>query len=393
MMNSILRRKPHTGNSQVRFAVEEGIPAEPIRKTPFYRNVLLVMTEICKASQIFVGLMMAFCLSVPCLARAEAAYSDEFIEASDPAVRCVRLSAGFAYVFSNAAAGEVTVRLKSDMNLSRTLLVGGGGGGGYPVGGGGGGGGVIVQDLELKLDSYALLKLSVGAGGAVNCNGGKSSLTVGDVTTTAIGGGSGGFWGDYDGANHAEPGGSGGGGAMNAHGGSGTSGQGNDGGYAAGYTAGGGGATQVGGDGSDAKGGDGGEGLVSDITGTSVVYGSGAGGGGYFGQKPGGKGGTNAGDGGGSNNGYTSTGGTDGTGGGGGGSCADWAAASPGGSGTVILLLKPTKGFFQIENDYSDIPETAIEPAVGFDRLTAGMVATATNWTNEDKMLQGQCLG
>ena len=325
------------------------------------------------------------------------AYSDDFLQTTDPAVRGLALPTGVAYVFTNAAAGEVSVLVRDDMRLERFLVVGGGGCGGQPAGGGGGGGGVIDGDEPVVLEAGSQLTIAVGAGGfgkaSEQNNGGNTSFAFGGRSYVAVGGGSGAYWGGFTGY----AGGSGGGATAHAAGGAGTAGQGfSGGGWPGGdYASGGGGATEAGRGGSAAKGGDGGEGLASDITGVSVVYGSGGGGSGIWGNSAHGKGGTNAGDGGGNDNAYQATAGVDGTGGGGGGDCYkdNVARVGKGGCGTVILLLKPKTAMAIVDNNQPLVPETAIEPVAGAHAFAEGAVMRALDWSDPETLVKGRCIG
>lgn len=231
-------------------------------------------------------------------------YEDPVIRTDDASVRAVVLPTRFAYVFTNTTS-SITVSLKDEEKLSRTLVVAGGGAGGMAVAGGGGGGGVI-RSSDSRIVTGGVV-LSVGQGGvaadttATLTKGGDSMLTVNGVTETAKGGGIGLGWGQTVGA--AQNGGSGGGGTMKRNGGTGTSGQGYSGGSTSSLygSGGGGGASEAGHPYDAALGGVGGEGVTDDITGEPCVYGSGGGGGGgsnTTGTFVSGKGGTNAADGG-----------------------------------------------------------------------------------------------
>jgi hypothetical protein len=254
------------------------------------------------------------------------------------------------------------------------LLVGGGGGGGSFGGGGGAGAVLLITDYTLSAGSYTI---SVGRGGTggVNSgsngtNGGDTSIVIGGVTYTAIGGGGGGTRDQAAGGvgRAGSNGGSGGGGSHGEAGNlllnvGGTStkntysgwtsygnagGEGKD-GTATGYGSGGGGG--AGGEGAIAGGNIGGNGgagidLIS-IFGTGVGH-SGwfAGGGGGASHVTGTVGLGNGGNGllGGGGNGpltYTANGnpGLANTGGGGGGSGYTFIGGD-GGSGVVIIKLK-----------------------------------------------------
>lgn len=223
---------------------------------------------------------------------------------------------------NTAVAGTATVTY---------LAVGGGGGGGNynGVGGGGGGGGLLAGADTLGPGAYAV---TVGAGGASQANGGRSTFNG----HTAIGGG---YGGTQAGTAAGASGGSGGGGegtdgSFNPEpGGAGS--QGNAGGAGASdpppqvHQAGGGGGG-AGGAGADAVwqtspdkafGGNGGAGSTSSISGSSVTYAGGGAGAGTDGAGSGGSGGGGA----------AAGNGTNALGGGGGG------GGGNGGSGTVIL--------------------------------------------------------
>jgi len=223
---------------------------------------------------------------------------------------------GFYLPFSIEETASLGTSFSSDY-----LVVGGGGGGGAGEGGGAGGGGMVVGTLSAILGiSYGI---TVGAGGALNTNGGNSRFDLATGYgggTTRANGGSGGGGGNTNGSSNqgnsiqtSPTGGTGYGYA----GGNKVSG----GGYGDG---GGGGAGGAGGDITGfAVGGNGGPGRASSLSGTSVTYAPGGGGFGNSGAHgSGGSGATGANSGRGGN-----------TGGGG----------TTGGSGVVIIKIPDTR--------------------------------------------------
>ena len=238
------------------------------------------------------------------------------------------------------------------------LVVAGGGPGGRgdEVGGGGGAGGLVYSASQsLTSINYPV---SVGAGGALQSNGGNSQF---GTLTVAVGGGKGGG-GDGQDPNTGASGGSGGGGGRSgtptAASGNGTSGQGNNGGtgYNGGtngtrFCGGGGGAGAVGQNGTSSSGGNGGAGLSTyssfgSATGTGqnisgTYWYAGGGGGGNFTSSSYGTGGNGGGGQGRTWSGANATSGTATTGGGGGGgngySSTPGNAPGTGGSGVVII--------------------------------------------------------
>ena len=221
------------------------------------------------------------------------------------------------------------------------LIVAGGGSGGFDTAGnaGGGGAGGLLSGSGLILDSNSIYTVTVGAGGtaptAANSvgNDGSNSL-FGAVSTSAVGGGGGGTYSNFNGRS----GGSGGGGGQTSGvGGAATAGQGNVGGTNSSIAgSGGGGAGAVGVSSSTALGGNGGAGSASSISGSSVTY---AGGGGGSNHGSAGSQGGLGGSGGGGNGHYGATAGQAGTAnlGGGGGGGGETRAAGNGGSGVVII--------------------------------------------------------
>jgi hypothetical protein len=203
--------------------------------------------------------------------------------------------------------------------------VSGGGGGGSAIGGGGGGGGYFHNAAILNPGTYTI---TIGAGGAVNTNGGSSQF----ATFDAIPGGGGGSTVGTTGLN----GSSGGGGGRGAGGGTTTNGSlGNNPGSSSGGCGGtGGGAGLDGNSSSGRSGGGGGAGRGSNFQlGTSISF---HGGGGGAGGNPSDS--ASAGPGGiGGGGGYTGSG-TINTGGGGGGGSLSGAGA--GGSGIVIIRVR-----------------------------------------------------
>ena len=237
-------------------------------------------------------------------------------------------------------------------SLSADVLVvaGGGGGGSTGVGGGGGAGGLLAYTSQsLTATNYTC---QVGAGGAVNANGGGSQFAS---LTASVGGGAGVTSGA--GGN----GGSGGGGGVGSGaGGSATSGQGFAGGTGFSSTTGttrgaggGGGAGAVGSNGASGAGGVGGVGSsayssgwlsttgIGQLVGSTYYIAGGGGGGSSIGTATtyaGGSGGGGAGTGSGTVNAIAGTANTGG-GGGGGGTTSGVANSNgaAGGSGIVIV--------------------------------------------------------
>lgn len=216
-----------------------------------------------------------------------------------------------------------------------TLLVQAGGGGGATNGfdgAGGGAGGFLTQEIWLAASTTYTVK--IGAGGAVNANGGASYFA-------SVGTAGGGTGGAETGTKAGSNGGCGGGGFDTGAGGlSLIASQGFAGGAGASNTnssAGGGGTSQAGADAGATDGGKGGDGTVSTITGSSVTYGGGGGGG----SRAGTAGAGGAGGGGKGQDGTAAVAGGTNTGGGGGGAGEARVpnAAAAGGSGVVIVLL------------------------------------------------------
>ena len=231
-------------------------------------------------------------------------------------------------------------RVPIGVSSADALVVGGGGGGGYNTGGGGGGGGVgFYNSTALSAGSSVVVIVGQGGQGSTTNTANGANGQASKLGTSVVGGGGGGAGWASSGANGSDaPTGSpaydkngSGGGASNTNGLGGT-GETDGGDGASDAGAGGGGAGE---DGENApssnNGGDGGDGLNSSITGSSVMYGSGAGGGSWNSY---GNGGAGAGDGG------TSTAATHGTtnrGGGGGGGGGGSRDGANGGSGVVIV--------------------------------------------------------
>lgn len=268
-------------------------------------------------------------------------YSDSNIAVDDASVRRIKNNGCYVYVFTNVEAA-LTVKVKRKLALTDSLLVGGGGGGGLN-GGGGGAGGVLRPGVDAILKPGEMVALLVGAGGAgappnnIGTNGCNTTLTIGNTTYTAFGGGrGGGNVINYSGAS----GGSGGGSFYTGAGGAGVDGQGHEGATdsVSNSSGGGGGAGHAGYatdemDGEINKSRCGGDGIASCITGVEVYYGGGGGGiGGLGGLGGGGDGHSAASPGPGSD-------GTDGLGGGGGASRNNYRGGR-GGNGTVILTLR-----------------------------------------------------
>ena len=295
---------------------------------------------------------------------------DDNVFSPDPSARRFLAGGKYVYVFTNAAAVQVST-VKRNLAMTDYLVVGGGGGGGNAMGGGGGGGGVtnatgIARALLSEGDTFTV---SVGAGGAgasgynsKGANGKATSFTFADISVSVAGGGGGGSWFNTAGADGA----SGGGGTQSSAGGAGIDGIGYAGATGVASSRAGGGGGGAGHEGyqytdSPARAGNGGEGIVSSITGEAVYYGGGGGGGadscdpGLGGLGGGGDGKKKA----------VGQPGADGFGGGGGG--GSWLGVNTdsrncggkGGSGTVILALRP--GDFYIE----PIPDQYLNAGVG----------------------------
>ncbi|HET8687311.1 MAG TPA: hypothetical protein VFM18_11705 [Methanosarcina sp.] len=150
------------------------------------------------------------------------------------------------------------------------ISAGGGGGGGTAgnIGGGGGAGGFMHNvDISSNLTVGNTYTVTIGAGGAVNTNGGNTSI----FGYTMVGGGRGGAAAQ----NGANGGSGGGGGGYVASGGTGIAGQGFAGYSGTAYPQGGGG----GGAGGAATSMAGGAGVTDTISGSSVTYGIGGDGG------------------------------------------------------------------------------------------------------------------
>lgn len=206
----------------------------------------------------------------------------------------------FKNIGSPDTQASFTWAVPSGVTSAKVLVVAGGGGGGAHVGAGGGAGGVIDTELSSLVGS---ITIAVGAGGRPTSTNAGTDVPVGTAeqwgksgrdssfaSTTALGGGRGGFWYNHTGNGIPAAGGSGGGGVdgtgSTEAGGTGTVGQGNAGGHADrnanqvpganGYlTGGGGGAATVGGDASHVAGslksGDGGAGVLVNWLPTSVA--------------------------------------------------------------------------------------------------------------------------
>ena len=277
---------------------------------------------------------------------------DDNISTTDVSARRREAAGKYVYIFTNAAAAQVST-VKREILLTDYLVAGGGGGGGSTMGGGGGAGGVtnatgIVGKLLSDGDTFTV---SVGAGGAGGVgqgsrggNGKATSFTLGDIAISVAGGGGGACWNTTTGLDGA----SGGGGTKGGAGGAGIDGIGYAGATAGALSrsGGGGGAGHAGYQYTDdpKRAGNGGEGILSSITGEAVYYGGGGGGGGSSSSNDlydfgfGGPGG--GGDGGRSTDGSP---GADGFGGGGGG--GGWNGSQKnggkGGLGTVIVAVRP----------------------------------------------------
>ena len=311
---------------------------------------------------------------------------DENIYTTDVTARRHEAAGKYVYVFTNAAAKQVSM-VKRQLLLTDYLVAGGGGGGGNTSGGGGGGGGVtnatgLVGKCLVADDTFTV---SVGAGGAgaggyngKGANGKATSFRLGDISVSVAGGGGGGSWFTAAGVAGA----SGGGGTQSNAGGAGIDGLGHAGATGSGASAsgGGGGAGHDGylADATAKRAGNGGEGVLSSITGEALYYGGGGGGGGSSGGNgnydPGFGGPGGGGDGEKSIPGHPGVNGLGG-GGGGGGWTGSQQRGGNGGSGTVILAFKPSD--FNIDPIPPQIlaaggacPNPVVRPAGGSTVLT-----------------------
>ena len=275
---------------------------------------------------------------------------------------------------SNPYTWQVPANIK-DNKIDYLVVAGGGGGGaGSKNGGGGGGGagGMLTGTLtDISENTLSIVVGAGGLGGVYNStsskrmpavNGGDSSVTGGEISIVALGGGAGGSAYSQQVANGSNGGGGGGGAGTSDNaapnpttGGQGEQGQGYAGGARTTTTshtqgAGGGGAGAVGNSiSSSSSYGNGGNGLSSLITGKEIWYAGGGGGANNATTARYGKGGTG---GGGSGVNYTSkrnipsTAGATNTGGGGGAGRGTYQA-SPGGSGIVVLRYALNDDDFQ----------------------------------------------
>ena len=282
---------------------------------------------------------------------ARATYDDAYISTADDSVRRVQTARGFVYIFSNPNAGNFDTTFVQDVTVGQILVVGGGGGGGGTIGGGGGGGQVIDVKESIPFSAGSKVAAQIGRGGngssgwGQGTDGGSTTLSFGDRSYTATGGGAGGGWNAQSGKNGA----CGGGSSRNGTGvvaGTGTYGYG--GGLSIGdlTSSGGGGMGGAGGQGVNGQAGEGGIGIASDILGLEDDYygGGGGGGAGNVTEVPGNGGLGGGGDGAHKGNGtYTEPGhpGENGRGGGGGGGgFAPSSAGGNGGSGSVMILVE-----------------------------------------------------
>lgn len=120
----------------------------------------------------------------------------------------------YLVTFTNTAA-TARIVAKEDLVILQTLIVGGGGGGGCGASAAGGGGGEVrVLDDPIELAYGTDLTALVGAGGSaatvvgnIGTSGDNSTLTVGETSYTAIGGGGGASASNYNGGNGANGGG------------------------------------------------------------------------------------------------------------------------------------------------------------------------------------------
>ena len=314
-------------------------------------------------------------------------YVDEYVSIDDDTVVRKMVDGRAVYIFTSVTELQRNLILQQQMVLCEYLVVGGGGSGGQIIGGGGG----VVYDgsSQILLSDGTSLSSLVGAGGvrgssAANNVGGNSKLSIPGIgTITAYGGGGGNSW-TYSALTGASTGGA-----------TSSSGatvqpviqtdppQGNVGGACSnpknGIAGGGGGYAEAGqasyettrdildGEGNVLiedqvyyQGGKGGDGFACEITGERHVYGSGGGGAagwatatlsrdsynlpGDGGEESGGRGGHTTLDNG--NSDLSGVDGVNGLGGGGGGaghnnSLSVAKSAGNGGSGTVIVSLRP----------------------------------------------------
>ena len=279
-----------------------------------------------------------------------------------------------SFTHSGGSENQTSHTITIGQNTICDILIVGGGGAGANFGGGGGAGQVLYT-TNFTIGASSSISIKVGRGGIITQpltvaeNGFSSSITIGNITYTANGGGGGGGR-DRSGYNSFRPiggiGGSGGGGQAPDDGAGGPGGttnkttypdwisNGNDGGngVASHFGGGGGGAGAIGGDGvNGTSGGSGGTGvdLASIFTTTFGANGwfGGGGGGVAYGNGPGGAGGTGGGGAGArwsSPNIAIGVNGTANTGGGGGSSGLysnySYGTGGSGGSGIVLIKFK-----------------------------------------------------
>jgi hypothetical protein len=279
-----------------------------------------------------------------------------------------------SFTHSGGSENQTSHTITIGQNTICDILIVGGGGAGANFGGGGGAGQVLYT-TNFTIGASSSISIKVGRGGIITQpltvaeNGFSSSITIGNITYTANGGGGGGGR-DRSGYNSFRPiggiGGSGGGGQAPDDGAGGPGGttnkttypdwisNGNDGGngVALHFGGGGGGAGAIGGDGvNGTSGGSGGTGvdLASIFTTTFGANGwfGGGGGGVAYGNGPGGAGGTGGGGAGArwsSPNIAIGVNGTANTGGGGGSSGLysnySYGTGGSGGSGIVLIKFK-----------------------------------------------------
>ena len=189
------------------------------------------------------------------------------------------------------------VSTSSSFNVEYLVIAGGGAGGmgswtgatGEGSSGGGAGGyrsnvigensgGNLPQELLFNVITQTLYTVTVGAGGICPDASNSTYVTNGDNSTfssiTSVGGGAGGWKGNFHPASsnyNGENGGSGGGGSGSQPGGSGEFGQGHDGGNSNSVTNAGGGGGAGGAGQSYVTSGGGGVGIISYITGTAIM--------------------------------------------------------------------------------------------------------------------------
>ena len=331
------------------------------------------------------------------------------------AIRPIYTSNINAFTHSGGTGAQTTsVYTLAQDSVCDILLVGGGGGGGSFGGGGGAGAVLLITNYTLTAGSYSMAIGGGGAGGVYSTtngtNGRDTSITIGGVTYTAIGGGGGGTRADLNGVagRAGNSGGSGGGGSEDQSGTivnvggastkntySGWTSYGNAGGIGGNTSsglsanAGGGGAGGVGADAVTNIGGNGGAGInLGSTFGTTVGHSgwfAGGGGGGVYGESSttgtgnGGNGLLGGGGNGGSvlNNGGPGNPGLANTGGGGGGGGYS-RTGGVGGSGIVIIKIKQYDGLSL--NSAMTVASTG-EVGIGITPVTGTKLTVSGNAT------------